>query len=73
MALYLKKPHKKGCDGGLYRLRETVSVDRTGRLGNGGIVAHSYVCNRQWDGCPAHVLVTESEVGALARMVEEWR
>ena len=60
-----KKAHEKGCEGELYRLPNTVTVDRAGRIGNGGWVAHDYRCNRSWSGCPARVLVTE-------RFVRSW-
>ena len=63
-----KRPHKKGCHGDLYRPQpvQIVHVDRTGRRGNGGIIAYSYVCNMSWDGCPAEVLVTEGAQRAIA-------
>lgn len=63
---FIKFPHARECSGDLYRLPNTVFVDRIGRIGNGGIVAHDYVCNRSWAGCGARVLVTERAVRALA-------
>ena len=66
----LKAPHKRGCDGGLYRAPYTVFVDRAGRIGNGGHVAHVYVCNKSWDGCKAKVLVTERTLRILALTAE---
>jgi hypothetical protein len=61
-----RKPHKKGCRGDLYRLPTMVTVDRLGRKGNGGWVAHEYVCNMRWDGCKARILLTERAVRRLA-------
>lgn len=67
---FVKAPHRRGCDGDLYRRDGTVFVDRTGRLGNGGIVAHEYRCHKAWDKCRARVLVTERAVRQLAVAVE---
>lgn len=67
------RPHKKGCDGDLFRLPETVTVDRLGRRRNGGWVAHEYVCNRRWDGCKARVLLLERAVRRLAVAAHEGR
>lgn len=61
-----RRPHKKGCDGNLFRQPTTVTVDRLGREGNGGWVAHRYICNRHWDGCKARVLILERAVHRLA-------
>lgn len=70
--LWVKKRHMKGCDGNLYRRDHVVFVDRTGRRGNGGIVAHEYVCNRHWAKCPARVLVAERTLRLIAaRAIEE--
>lgn len=64
---YVKRPHRKGCDGALYR-DGTLHIDRLGRLDNGGWVAHRYLCNR-YD-CGALVLVTETAVRRMAVAVE---
>ena len=64
--LWVKKPHARDCDGGLYRQPETINVDRLGRKGNGGIVAHAYRCNCHWSGCPARVFVAERTLRRLA-------
>lgn len=74
-AAFLKAPHSKGCRGELVRAQpyahEPVHVDRKGRIGNGGINTHDYVCNtRHWTGCPARVLVTEAAVRQLAVATE---
>jgi hypothetical protein len=45
-------------------------VDRSGRIGNGGINTHDYVCNRRYSGCPARVLVTEQAIRRIAMSVE---
>lgn len=63
---FVKHPHAPGCDGALYRRPETVHIDRTGRLGNGGIIAHDYRCNLAIFGCEAQVLVTEQAVRRIA-------
>ena len=67
---YLKHAHKRGCDGDLYRKGGIVNIDRAGRIGNGGWVAHVYECNKAYDGCKAKVLVTECAVRALAVKAE---
>lgn len=67
---FLKRPHKPGCKGDLYRRANVVHIDRAGRIENGGWVAHDYVCNRSYDGCPARVLVTEVAVRSIAVSVE---
>lgn len=63
---WAKEAHEDGCDGRLHRSHGTVYVDRIGRIGNGGIVAHVYRCNRYWDGCPARVLVPETTMHTIA-------
>lgn len=68
--VFRKAPHARGCDGALTRRAETVHVDRIGRVGNGGLVAHDYRCNHSWDGCRARVLVLERAVRLLAVAVE---
>lgn len=67
---FLRRAHMRGCDGDLHRLPDLLCVDRTGRVGNGGIICHEYVCNRRWAGCKARVLVTERAVRLLAVAVE---
>jgi hypothetical protein len=66
--VWVKRPHTPGCDGNLFRTiyPPTVCVDRLGRIGNGGIVAHVYTCNVSWRGCPARVLVSERAVRNIA-------
>lgn len=72
---YLKAPHKRGCDGDLYNTtlhgrKQLVHVDKAGRIGNGGIIAHDYRCNKAYDGCKARVLVLERAVRLLAVAAE---
>ncbi len=67
---FLKHRHKRGCEGDLFRRQGTVNIDKYGRLGNGGWVAHVYECNRSFDGCKAKVLVTEVAVREIAVNVE---
>lgn len=69
-ATFLKAPHKRGCGGGLTRRRETVNIDRTGRIGNGGWVAHDYCCNHAFLGCKGRVLITERAVRLMAVAAE---
>lgn len=66
----LRRPHSPGCTGALYRLDSLITTDRVGRIGNGGLVAHEYRCNRRWDGCAAWVLVSEMQVRRMALAVE---
>ncbi len=68
---FSKQAHKVGCEGALYRLKDTVHIDTLGRLNNGGIVAHQYRCNEHWDACPALVYVTERAVHTLAVAAEQ--
>lgn len=63
---WVKRPHRKGCPGSVVNRYETLHVDRTGREGNGSIVAHIYTCNHRWDGCNARVLVAERAIRRLA-------
>lgn len=63
---FVKGSHKAGCDGSVVNRHERLTVDRTGRRGNGGVVVHRYTCNRRWDGCPAEVFVTERAFRRLA-------
>lgn len=63
---FVKSRHRDGCTGRMYRVRGTVCIDRIGRVGNGGIVAHDYRCNGAWTRCPARVLVTETALRSMA-------
>lgn len=66
MAPHVKATHESGCDGSLYRLNHPILTDRIGRIGNGGRINHDYRCNRHWAGCPARVLVPESQLHDIA-------
>lgn len=70
---FSKRPHRTGCDGGLFNTGVVHHTDRTGRLGNGSLVTHEYVCNMRWAGCAALVLVTEKACRNLAVAVEQRR
>ena len=70
--VWVKRRHAAGCDGAMFRDPGIVHVDRIGRIGNGGIVAHLYRCNRCWAGCPATVLVAEFLMQGKAEMAV-WR
>ena len=62
---FVKAGHYPGCTGDLYR-GDIVHIDRTGRVGNGSIIAHEYICNRRWAKCRARVIITERAVRRLA-------
>lgn len=69
---WVKRPHAKNCNGSVFNRHEIVCVDRAGRLGNGGIVAHVFTCTHSWAGCKARVLVAERVVrGIAARAIGE--
>jgi hypothetical protein len=69
---FTKAPHKPGCTGNLYHppRPEVLTVDRTGRRGNGGHVVHALRCNASYDGCPALVYVTVRAILTIARAHE---
>lgn len=64
--LWVKRPHREGCEGVVTNRHQRVNVDRTGRVGNGGIVAHEYRCNWSWNGCQARVLIAERTIRTIA-------
>lgn len=64
--LWVKRPHVTGCTGAVVNRHKRVHVDRIGRAGNGGIVAHDYRCNMSWNGCNARVLVAERTLRSIA-------
>lgn len=65
-AWHVKARHRPDCTAPLVRRPERVTVDRLGRIGNGGIIAHDYRCGDFYFGCPARVLVLERAVRQIA-------
>ncbi len=71
---YSNRPHKRECDGELYRLFDTVRVDSIGRiLVRAPWAAYDYRCTRDVGGCPARVVVPLESVRRIATNAERRR
>lgn len=76
--VFLKKPHMRDCDGELINKTihcggptpKWVHTDKTGRVGNGGMIGYEYRCNMEWAGCEARVIVWEKALRQLAVAAE---